>query len=254
MFSFSLVTHYTLLAIFLALISAAGATKGVYKNEARCKLAAVLMVVLMLPNICFQGHLFKAGANLLDGYLALNGGEIEIARGRFNESVEKMPYYDFQQFAFEGYYLLTNLTLEPDDYNRAVEIHRRAQELSLGDTQSFINEARLYSLKQEYDAADQIYRSLYEQVGPNPLALEQWANMYADMGKYSHAAAVYDELFAILPDHWKIDLSDEGEISEEARIFWKNHPDFINTLQRALESYERSGSKSKAKELYEALN
>ena len=241
LFSFSLVTHYAFLVMFLALI-VDNKKKITIKNNDLTKASAVVLIILMLGGIMLHGRIFL-------GDLALKQAFTQISTQHLEEAIDKAPYYlEVYEEAYAIYYPLA--VYVGDEYlEKAISVNEKALEMSANSLKSLLNRARLEIFLGDYESAEDTYLSINENIAPHPLTYEHWGNMYFDWGLYEHAELIYDELLALMPNSWEI--SQEG--TEEHRIFWKDHADFAETLAEIMITYEIVGRTDEAEYLLEII-
>ncbi|QQR84075.1 hypothetical protein IPJ72_02690 [Candidatus Peregrinibacteria bacterium] len=81
------------------------------------------------------------------------------------------------------------------------------------------------------------------------MANQLGGNALFGMGYYKQAEIAYNQLFNVMPPIWQV----AQKQTEAYRIFWKDHPDFLNTLQNVVDSYLKTGQTKKAASIKAAL-
>jgi tetratricopeptide (TPR) repeat protein len=253
-FSFSLVTHYSFLAVFIALILTDKKTKLVMQNSVVKKTIIGFAISLIIIAVIMTGRIFIADLHMTKGYLAYSEGDYETSAEEMEKSINAAPFYSEIYSSISTVYCLIAAETQNASYLLlAADANQKAIEISAGSLQSLLDEARIYILAGDYASAQQIYLNAYENIGFNPFLYEKWGNAYFAEGKYAEASIVYDALLEVMPDDWSAPLLSDSEPSEEERIFWKVHYEFLDTLQNAIDSYVATGQDEKAKEIMDKL-
>ncbi len=256
-FSFSLPTHYALVAVFLALIVAETGRKKkiVFKNALVAKGIASVLIVLAGLNGFWASRMAMGDYELARAFFSVAKNNIEIADQSLQRALKlNAVYADTSKSAYDLYYSLATTFADTKWLEKAAETNALFQKVTHNSLYSLLNEARMWALLKDYKKAEELYQRIAETKGINPVFYEEWANMYVDAAQYDKAAAVYDELFAILPLDWQAPLLSKGaELTREQRIFWKNHGSFLETLDKALKAYVATGQVEKAAKIVEAV-
>lgn len=256
-FSFSLPTHYALLVVFAALIIAeTGKRKTLKWKEPIIRTAMVaVLIVLAVLNAFWVSRMTVGDYHLARAFFSIAKNNVEIADQSARRALKlNAVYADTSKNAYDLYYSLATTFADIKWLEKAASANATFQKVTQSSLYSLLNEARMWALLKDYEKAEEVYMRIAENKGINPVFYEEWANMYFDAGQYDKAAAVYDELFAILPPDWQAPLLSKGaELSREQRIFWKNHGSFIETLDKALKAYMATGQAEKAEAIFGAI-
>ncbi|EKD63761.1 MAG: hypothetical protein ACD_51C00205G0005 [uncultured bacterium] len=253
-FSFSLVTHYSFLAVFVAIILLDRKMKLIVKNSLLKKTIIGFAILLIIASMTITVRTFLSDFYITKAYLAYNAGENEMSVNEMEKATNSMPFYsEIYSSASTLYCYIASATQDASYLLLAADANQKAIEISAGSLQSLLDEARIYILAGDYESAQEIYLSAYENIGFNPFLYEKWGNAYFAEGKYAEAAIVYDELLEVMPEDWAAPLLSGSEPSEGERIFWKVHSDFLDTLQNAIDSYAATGQDAKAEEIMDKL-
>ena len=230
-FSFSLVTHYTFLAVFLGCALADPKKKTTWELNYQ-KIGAISAIALLLfLNLALNTRVFLADFNLKKAYTTLDTTYIEKA-------IYYAPFYtETYQEGYIIYYSLSGALADNNLFARTTQLSAKIREMSRDSLESLLNEIRLHLLLQDYESAEQLFFDIEEAGIINPLVYEYWGNIYFDQADYEKASEIYEKLLSILPDSWQGDGTDY-----ESHIFWKTHPDFLETLEKIILSYEVTGN------------
>lgn len=256
-FGFSLPTHYTFLAVFGALIIAeTGKRKTLKWHNPLIRIAIVAtLTILAALNIFWSVRMALGDDHLARAFFSIAKNNVELADQSAARALTlNAVYADPSKNAYDLYYALAATSADIKWLEKAASANALFQQVTHGNLHSMLNEARLWALIKDYEKAEEVYMGIAETKGVNPVLYEDWANMYFDAERYDKAAAVYDELFAILPPDWQAPLLSKGaELNREQRIFWKNHGNFIETLDKALKAYAVTGQVEKAEAIVDAV-
>jgi O-antigen ligase len=253
-FSFSLITHYAFLVIFLALIAAENSSKITFKPSWPNKIPATLLGLLLTASIVLNICIFTADLQIKSAYKSLNTLDLTAITSHLEKATDLAPFYSSVHMnAFTLYYPLAEVLGDEELLALAVSANASARELSHSNLKSLLNEARLFRLIEDPSSAEEVYKTIYDQVGIHPLLYEHWADLYYEQSLFDHAALIYDEYLNLLPNDWQAPIETPEEMTEDQRIFWKNHPDFLKTLEQVITTYESTGQTKKADEILESL-
>lgn len=219
-FSFSLVTQYAFVVLFLVAVFGESSQKRTYAFSWKGLIFCIVVSALLAVSALFCVHLFKLDLELQRVYSSPRiYADALLEQG----SVFAAPYHE-----------LYNVFLLEGDYETAALANEKALQHSGGSLKALLNGVRLYRLNEDYEAAEQLLVQMYDAGHRHPLFLEQWADFYFEQQDYESAAFVYEAYFSMMPDHWQ----DEGD---RGRRFWKDHPRFEQVLEQAIEAYEKTG-------------
>ncbi|PIQ78300.1 hypothetical protein COV81_05170 [Candidatus Peregrinibacteria bacterium CG11_big_fil_rev_8_21_14_0_20_41_10] len=250
-FSFSWTVHYVMLAVTLAYVFV-GLTKGVKLK--RLKYGAIVAVLLGIGMLIWGGTLIVVNHKLSSAVMALSVNDIEGVVADTEDAVKLAPYYlGVSIAAFNNYYVLAPVLGSSDYFARAIELNEKAKLQSGYDLRSLLNEVRLALELKEYSVAENLLAEIYELKAPNPVVYQVWGDMYFEQQDFAKAAEVYQELLGLLPDVWQAPVLGNEALTDEQRIFWKNHSDFADLLDRIVFSYVAVGKEQEAKEILEKL-
>jgi O-antigen ligase len=146
------------------------------------------------------------------------------------KAIDYTPYYS--QLWYELIFI------DPSSMPRALS----ALELLEGESGSVLAwKGNMYAASEPQKAADYYFRAL-EKNPYNPAWIRTFGDMLYKSGDYEDALFLYRQYLDAAPDFWKWSGSLESMTPEEQksyRIFFKNSPDFLNTVARvdALEKY-----------------
>ncbi|MFA6528918.1 MAG: O-antigen ligase family protein [Candidatus Gracilibacteria bacterium] len=257
LFSFSLVTHYAYLAVFLGLIFVGKKEFGIFKKHALIK--QTIVIVLMLASIIsigFNFRIFLGDRNLKEAYNNLNENNTEETLIHLEKGINYLPFY--AESYFEGYYFYYAFAessgADAQLMEKAAAYNEKAGAIAHKNNKYYMCLARLFSLQGDYESAEAIYMTALARISVSPNLYEDIGNMYYAAGDYAKASIVYDQLLNVLPDDWEAPiLSEEEEFTQGEHIFWKTHPEFINTLNNIATAYYATGQTDKAEMIVEKL-
>lgn len=249
-FSFSLVTQLSFSALFLAFI---------FRDKASIKLVqkpywrwatAVLLIPMILGFLAININAFVQDYHLKQAYIAVGVDEYEESMTHLlKATATPFPYVQ----PYGDSYALAFAFADASGGENISELaeHFVVQEniLSHFALRPSLHLANWYIYKEDFESAEEIYKSLYAEGHKHPQMLEEWADFYAEQNQLETAALVYDEFFEWMPNTWKKSFHDR----ESNRIFWKNHPEFYKTIGQAALIYEVTNREEQAAELLSEL-
>lgn len=253
-FSFSMVTHYMLLSIFLGVIASKNAKKITLHNSTKTKLIALLAIFVLAFSMLINTKIALANKSLKDAYTALNTFDSEETYYQLSRASHLAPFFEaIHTEKFTLAYAISSTITDESFKAMATTANERAKEISHYALKPMLNEARLLRLDSDFEAAETLYQTIETEISTHPLLYQHWGEMYYELQLFEQAANIYDQLFQLVPDDWQAPILSNGEMTEEQRIFWKNHPDFLEVLYQAIESYKSSDQTEKATELINAI-
>jgi len=246
LFSFSLPIHYTFFAIFLGILGAQHRTKITLHKTVTTQIITISLILIMIANGVWLSQMFKNDTTLAKSLIAIGSNDAKTAITLATKSLKWSPGYpEIYQHLYGTYYRLA-ISVHPSYLEGAELVNSILIQKTKGSLQPLLNEANLQELKGNAQAADDTYKIISNNIGFNPLFYQAWGEFYVRNSHFEEAAVIYDEFLNILPDDWKAPILSGGEMTREQRIFWKNHPTFMTTLDKIVAAYQESGQTEKA--------
>lgn len=253
-FSFSLTIHFFFLTLFLAYIFSDGTVKKRSSFPPILKGGALVLSLLAVLNLGSGGALFYSNHQLRSSMDFLFAQKYSDSISAMQNALQWSPQYaDLYSFVFNNFYFIGMQKKSNEILRVASTINRVFARLSQNSLKSQLNQAKIAMVFGQNQEADDIFRAIYQEKGDHPLIFEYWGNFYFSLGEYQKAAIVYDTLLNLLPSDWQIASSGKGPLPKKQRIFWKKHPDFLNTLKNIVTAYQATGQKDKADTLLDLL-
>ena len=254
LFSFSLVIHYFFLAISLGFIFSSTAKPLKFKNNIASKILSIIFFIILILSIVLNALTFASNHKLKTAYNDLNTSNFEKSLNNTALTIKLSPFYhELYAKAFDISFSIAKYTNSNETLQQAIKYNQKENKLSGENMKSLLNTAKIFTYAGDYSSAEETYTTISKNFSPHPIIYEYWANFYFDQKNYEMAAKVYDVLFEIMPDHWKAPVFSDEKLDENQRIFWKNHPDFIETLGKAIITYEKIGEIEKSEEIKKIL-
>ncbi len=249
-FGFSLVTQFFFASGFLSLIFSTEKLPE-KKMLLRHQAVAFLGLALLLFNLCFGIRLALTDWNLKQAFNSIYASDFEGMNGHIEEALRFGGVYgEVYTKAYSLYYAAAGATQNDEYLRAAVAANEEAKRIQGNSLLNRLNDASVHALAGKTEEAEGIYRKAWEELSPNPVLFEKWAELHYEMEDYEEAARLYEAFFALLPSSWQ-DL--EPYASDEARIFWKNHPEVSLSLARWAGCYEQLGKTEAFEELKQTL-
>lgn len=254
LFSFSLVTQYSFFALFLGITFADNQKKNALKNTVLSKVIAAVLLIFLIASIIASTSIFVSNLKIKKGYEGIETLGLTESVKTLEEGVRLDPFYSKpMQTVMDFYYEFATALDNQYFYQAAVEKSAKIAAIQHNDMQATMNEAHLAILAKDYDRAEELFNWIYEEIGTHPLLFEEWADLYFKQGEYAKAALIYDQYLAIMPDDWQTSTLSEDNMTDEQRIFWKNHPNFGNILEQIILTYTYTGNFEKLNEINSVL-
>jgi len=249
-FSFSLVTQLSFAALFLAFIFRDKASINLHQKGYWRWAVAVVLTPIILGFLALNVNAFVQDYHLKQTYVHFGVEEYEESMEHLLKAHRSpFPYIQVYSDSFPIAYSLADATGGDDIAKLAEYFVVMENKLSNYALSPSLNLAKWYIFIENFDAAEEVYKSLYAEGRTHPKFLEKWADFYAEQNQIESAALVYDEFFVWMPNTWKNSFHD----SEATRIFWKNHPNFYKTISQAALIYEFTDRQEEASLLLEEL-
>lgn len=245
-FGFSLVTQFGFMAAFLSMATWQRSEKIKWTWSPAKNVWAFGLIFLCLISIFFRVELFGVDRHMKKAYMATISGNAELASIELAEARRWGSMYgEILNKAFT-FNLALAKTYQLDEYlQEAVYVNDLAIDLQGETLLNRLNRASLYEVAGNVEGAEAVYKKADEELAPNPVLFQNWAELYYREGRYGEALPLYEALLDLLPD-WSTS-------ADAKRIFWKNHPDFEEVLAHILATYEALGKVQEATDLEEKL-
>ncbi len=246
-FSFSMTIHYFFLALFASFLFSDKAKAASFMFNRAGKLVSLLLLGMAASTVFWSARLMASNHQLSQAILEINENHHEKAMAIMEAALENSPpYADLYSFAFDQLYAIILRTHSEIAFGKAAEINQAYSALSQNNLKSRLNLAKIHMIGGENEKAEAAFKSIASQKAAQPLVYEYWANFYHGTGQHKKAALVYDRLLELMPRSWKSKPFEPQSLTDAQRIFWKNHPEFMVSLENAAESYSMTEQEGKA--------
>ncbi|MFA6023924.1 MAG: O-antigen ligase family protein [Candidatus Gracilibacteria bacterium] len=234
-FSFSIAIHGLYFALFLAFLISYCPRKGVALKPVFTKVVASLAFVAGLGLLIIQGSILIKDSQMSSAVSAFKNGHAEELAMHLEAMSRWQPHYP------EYYLAGTDLAIASGDLALAQQLNGVHRRITHDGAQALLVAAEISFYMDDHEATLAIYESL-EADGRNlPLLYQHWARVLVILEDFEAAAQTFDKLFVLLPDYWKANPDQTELMSFEQRIFWKQHPWFVDVLEDAKKAYEETG-------------
>ncbi len=214
-FGFSLATHASFFALFLAAFVALDSRASIEQKMPRWS-----SVVLVLISFGYLVWAFSL-ANLTHRIDRLN---FSVAYGLQNEALEQAVRFKNSPFS-EIYEIVAQVYLRYEDAAGAEASVQKALLLNHGTLSSLLLDAIIQEGDGHFEQAERRYHQIYRGGALSPNFYMSWAEFEYRQMDWKEATWTYELLLRRMPNpsHWD-------------RIFWKENPYFIEILQHFHES------------------
>ncbi len=230
-FGFSLLTQFGFMAAFLSLATHQREEKIKWKWSPAKSTAAFAMIFLFLMILFQRSQLFEVDESLKEAYLATVSGDTELANAELTQATQLgFMYGEVFNKAFTVDLAIAQTYQSDFFFQQAVAMNDQALALQGETLLNRLNHASIYELAGNTAEAEAVYQKASQELAPNPVLFQNWAELYYQAGRYEEALPLYESLLDLLPD-W-------SSSPDTKRIFWKNHPDFETIFEHIVATYE----------------